>query len=72
MALVEHDEKLAVGGIGILRARSPHDAAIERRFAEAQTEIAFAKTSGVYDAFVVNDDLELAIDQVCDLVRARV
>jgi len=26
----------------------------------------------VYDAFVVNDDLELAIDQVCDLVRARV
>jgi guanylate kinase len=56
-----------------LRGRGREDdAAIERRFAEAQTEIAFAKTSGVYDAFVVNDDLELAIDQVCDLVRARV
>jgi guanylate kinase len=47
------------------------DAAIQRRFAEAKTEIDFARTSGVYDAFVVNDDLELAIDQVCDLVRAQ-
>ncbi|MFM2164149.1 MAG: Guanylate kinase [Planctomycetota bacterium] len=55
-----------------LHARGREDeAAIERRFAEAKTEIDFAKTSGVYDAFVVNDDLELAIDQVCDLVRAR-
>ena len=43
----------------------------EGRFAEAQVEIEFAKNSGVYDAFIVNDDLEIAIDQVCDLVRAR-
>jgi guanylate kinase len=56
-----------------LRGRGREDeAAIERRFAEAKTEIEFAKTSGVYDAFVVNDDLEMAIDQVCDLVRARI
>jgi guanylate kinase len=55
-----------------LHARGREDeAAIQRRFAEAKTEIDFAKTSGVYDAFVVNDDLELAIDQVCDMVRAR-
>jgi hypothetical protein len=31
----------------------------------------FAKSSGVYDAFLVNDDLEIAIDQLCDLVRGR-
>ena len=55
-----------------LHARGREDeAAIQRRFAEAKTEIDFARTSGVYDAFVVNDDLELAIDQVCDMVRAR-
>ena len=55
-----------------LHARGREDeAAIRRRFAEAKTEIDFARTSGVYDAFVVNDDLEIAIDQLCDLVRAR-
>jgi guanylate kinase len=55
-----------------LRARGREDeAAILRRFAEAQKEIAFAKSSGVYDAFIVNDDLEIAIDQLCDLVRSR-
>ena len=55
-----------------LHARGREDeAAIQRRFAEAKTEIDFARTSGVYDACVVNDDLEIAIDQLCDLVRAR-
>jgi guanylate kinase len=55
-----------------LRARGREDAAaIDRRFAEAKTEIGFARTSGVYDAFLVNDDLEIAIDELCDLVRAR-
>lgn len=55
-----------------LHARGREDeAAIQRRFAEAQVEIEFAKHSGVYDAFIVNDDLELAIDQMCDMVRAR-
>jgi guanylate kinase len=56
-----------------LRARGREDeAAIERRFAEAKTEIEFARQPGVYDAFVVNDDLELAIDALCDAVRARI
>ena len=55
-----------------LRARGREDAAaIDRRFAEAKTEIGFARTSGVYDAFLVNADLEIAIDELCDLVRAR-
>ena len=55
-----------------LRARRREDdAAIDRRFAEAKKEIEFAKSTSVYDAFVVNDDLELAIDQVCDLVRNK-
>jgi guanylate kinase len=55
-----------------LHARGREDeAAIDRRFAEAKKEIEFAKTSGVYDAFVINDDLEIAIDEVTDLVRAR-
>lgn len=55
-----------------LHARGREDeAAIDRRFAEAKKEIEFAKTSDVYDAFVINDDLEIAIDEVTDLVRAR-
>jgi guanylate kinase len=55
-----------------LHARGREDeAAIQRRFAEATTEIEFARSSGVYDSFIVNDDLEIAIDELCDLVRAR-
>jgi len=45
--------------------------AIARRFAEAQKEMEFAKSSGVYDAFVVNDDLFKAIDDVAALVNHR-
>lgn len=36
---------------------------IQRRFAEAQREIAQAKTCGVYDLFIVNDQLDQAIQQ---------
>lgn len=55
-----------------LRARGREDeAAIQRRFAEAKREIAFAHSSGVYDHFVVNDDLFKALDEVDRLVRAR-
>jgi len=55
-----------------LHARGREDeAAIGRRYAEAKKEIDFAKSSGVYDAFIVNDDLEIAIDALCDLVRSR-
>ncbi len=41
--------------------------AIERRFAVARDEIAFAHKSGCYDALVVNDDLEAAIAQIVEL-----
>ncbi|MCE2881827.1 MAG: guanylate kinase [Planctomycetaceae bacterium] len=55
-----------------LHARGREDeTAIGRRYAEAKKEIDFAKSSGVYDAFIVNDDLEIAIDALCDLVRTR-
>jgi guanylate kinase len=55
-----------------LRQRGREDeAAIQRRFAEATREMARARADGVYDAFVVNDDLPAAIEQVAELVGAR-
>lgn len=55
-----------------LRARKRDtDEAIARRFAEAKREIAEAKTSGVYDAFVVNDELERAIEEAVGIVRGK-
>jgi len=47
------------------------EAAIQRRFAESVREMERARTNGVYDAFVVNDDLPGAIEQVVELVGAR-
>jgi len=47
------------------------EAAIQRRFAEARKEIDIARTSGVFDATVVNDDLEQAITETCRLVEQR-
>jgi guanylate kinase len=56
-----------------LRDRGRDDAdSIERRHAEARKEIGFAHESGVYDAFVVNDDLARATNEVESLVRARI
>lgn len=52
------------------RRREPEDV-IQRRFAEAQREIAEARSCGVYDAFLVNDDLEHAIDEAIRLVEER-
>ncbi len=52
------------------RAREP-EAMIQSRFAEAKREIELAETSGVYDAMVVNDDLDRAIEEACRLVRER-
>lgn len=55
-----------------LRDRGRDDeGAIQRRFAEAKSEIAFARTSDCYDDFIVNDDLPAAIDAVCEMVAAR-
>jgi len=55
-----------------LRARARDDEeAIARRFAEAKQEIAFARTSGCYDAFVVNDSLDEAIEKTRELIERR-
>ncbi|MHC4769823.1 MAG: guanylate kinase [Planctomycetota bacterium] len=47
------------------------EAAIQRRFAEARKEIDIARTSGAFDATVVNDDLEQAVTETCRLVEQR-
>jgi len=45
--------------------------AIARRFAEARREIDLATGRDIYDAFIVNEDLDRAVDEACQLVRAR-
>ncbi|MEO0511431.1 MAG: guanylate kinase [Planctomycetota bacterium] len=45
------------------------DEAIRRRFGEAQREIHAARAGGVYDRFVVNEDLDRAIDEAVAIVR---
>lgn len=52
------------------RGRDDEDA-MQRRFAAAKREIATARASHAYDAFIVNDDLTAAVQRACDLVRAR-
>lgn len=55
-----------------LRARGRDDEqAIQRRFSEAKQEIHFARTGACYDAFVVNDQLDDAIEKVVQLVSDR-
>ena len=51
------------------RKRESEDA-IARRFAEAKHEISTARKSGVYDLFVVNDDLERAIAEAVEAVQS--
>jgi guanylate kinase len=53
-----------------LRSRQREDeATIQKRFAKAKDEIARARTCGIYDQFVVNDDLESAVARTVTLVR---
>ena len=53
-----------------LRQRKREDeATIQRRFTKAKDEIARARVSGVYDAFIVNDNLDEAITQTLDTIR---
>lgn len=52
------------------RKRDPEDV-MRRRFAEAKREIEEAKACGAYNAFVVNDDLDRAIEETLDIVRRR-
>ncbi len=55
-----------------LRGRKRDDEeTIQRRFNRARIEIAHARDSGVYDAFVVNDAFERAVDEVVGLIRAE-
>ncbi|MHC4948867.1 MAG: guanylate kinase [Planctomycetota bacterium] len=55
-----------------LRGRGREDeAAIRRRFEEARREIELVRRSGVYDEFIVNDDLEPAIAETCRRIDER-
>ncbi len=55
-----------------LRQRGREDeATIQRRFKAARSEIELGERSGAYDAQIVNDDLERAIDEACCLVEKR-
>ncbi len=44
---------------------------IARRFAEAKREIATAEGSGAYDLFLVNDEVEKCVAEVCFAARKR-
>jgi len=44
---------------------------IDRRFAEAKKEIAMARSSGGYDLFLVNGDLDKCVEEVCNVARKR-
>jgi guanylate kinase len=44
---------------------------IQMRLAEARREVSRAKSSGVYDYFVVNDDLQTAISELLDWIRCN-
>jgi guanylate kinase len=55
-----------------LRGRGRDDEpSIQRRLAEARREVEIGVNSGVYDARIVNDDLDRAIEQTCELARNR-
>ena len=55
-----------------LRSRGRDDeAAIQRRYAEAQKETALARSSGAYDDFIVNDDLPRSLERICNLIAQR-
>ena len=55
-----------------LRSRQREsESAILRRFAKAKEEIARARSSGIYDGFIVNDDLDRAMWETARRVRDR-
>lgn len=55
-----------------LRGRKRDDPAqIEKRFAAARQEIANARACGVYDVFLVNNNLEESIARAVELVRGE-
>ena len=55
-----------------LRGRQREDEeTIQKRFSLAKKEIAFAESTEVYDAFVINDDFERAVAEIQKLVHRR-
>jgi guanylate kinase len=55
-----------------LRSRKREDeSVIQKRFSQAQAEIAAARACGVYDHFIVNQDLDEAIAQAVVLIGRR-
>ena len=53
------------------RAAHIHVQEIERRFAKAQKEIQASEQPGIYDHFIVNDQLEVAINELEQIIKAR-
>jgi guanylate kinase len=53
------------------RRRREEEDVIQRRFAMAKGEISRARECGAYDQFVVNDELDTAVDEVIQLVGAE-
>ena len=51
--------------------RREDESRIQARFSQARNEIAAAQTGGVYDRFIVNDNLESAINEAITQVRAE-
>lgn len=55
-----------------LRGRQREDEeTIQKRFSLAKKEIAFAESTEVYDAFVINDDFDRAVAEIEKLVKRR-
>lgn len=55
-----------------LRGRGRDDeGVIQRRFQKARTEMKKARDAGIYETFIVNDDLDAAVAEVIRLVEAR-
>jgi guanylate kinase len=55
-----------------LRQRGREDeSAIQRRFRESTVEMQRARDNGIYNAFVINDDLAAAIEEVALLVSEK-
>ncbi|RPI63905.1 MAG: guanylate kinase [Planctomycetaceae bacterium] len=66
LLLPPSDEELA----SRLAGRKSEDAAsLRRRLAKAKEEISAARQSGVYNHYVVNDDLPAAVGKVVDIVN---
>ncbi|MEM7626786.1 MAG: guanylate kinase [Planctomycetota bacterium] len=58
--------------LGRLRGRQREDEeTIQKRYSLAKKEIAFAESSDVYDAFVINDDFDRAVAEIEKLVTRR-